>query len=110
MQMKHLAYAAILAVTSAAFVVGSGLPSQAAAKKKVAAAAPHQVFCTMDYTPVCAERGGLKQTYANSCFASHDNAKVISNGACGAKKAAKHHIKKMAMKKPMKKTKTSKKK
>ena len=104
MHMKHFAHAAIVAAAGLVFAIGSAAPSQAAKKKVAAAPAPHSIFCTMDYKPVCAERGGLKQTYANSCFASRDNAKILSNEACGAKKAMhKTHKKKTAMKKSTKK-------
>jgi hypothetical protein len=106
MHMKRLAYAAVLAATAAVFAIGSAVPSQAA-KKKTAAAPQHMVLCPLEYLPVCATKGGLRQTYANSCFAEHDNATKISKGACGAKKAM-HKKKKMSMKKsakkPMKKT------
>jgi hypothetical protein len=99
MHMKKLAYATVLAAASAMFVIGSGLPSQAAAKKKAAAAEPqHMVLCSLESVPVCATKGGLKQTYANSCFAQHDNATKITNGACGAKKAAHAKKKKVAKK------------
>ncbi len=47
----------------------------------------------------------MKFTYANACFAEKDGASVVSQGACPAKKAMKHHKKhgKKKMAKPMKK-------
>ncbi len=54
---------------------------------------------------MCAVKGGNKYTYANACWAARDGAKVVSDKACPAPKAAKAHKKggKKAAKKPTKK-------
>ncbi len=107
MKLKNIGYAAFIAVAAAAFVIGSGGPSQA--KKKMAAAPPEPGPCFELYQPVCGERGGMTFTYANACYAAKDGASVVSHGACPAMKAMKHHKKhgkkhgKKKMAKPMKK-------
>jgi hypothetical protein len=90
MKLRNFGYAAVLAVTAAAFVIGSAVPSDAKAKKKKAEAAPPPATCwlTTDKA-VCATKGGLKFTYKNSCYAAKDGAKVVSDKACPAKKAVK---------------------
>ncbi|MBI3705635.1 MAG: hypothetical protein HY244_17715 [Rhizobiales bacterium] len=78
----------------------------------MAAPPPPPAFCTMEYKPVCAVKGGMKFTYSNACFAAKDGAKVVSQGPCkaakamkagGKKKMAPKKAAKPAMKKPMKK-------
>ncbi len=106
MKLRNFGYAAVLAVTAAAFVIGSAVPSDAKAKKKKAEAAPPPATCLLVTSgPVCATKGGMKFTYANSCYAAKDGAKVASDKACPAKAAAKAGKKKgdkKAAKKPMK--------
>jgi len=94
MQFKTVAYALLIVGIAA---VGTTSPSFAAKKKVKAAAEEPSPFCFQVQNPVCATRGGMKMTYANSCFAEKDGAKVVSEGACGAKK--------MSMKKAGKKKK-----
>jgi hypothetical protein len=65
---------------------GRDEPSFAAKKKAKAEAPQPMAWCFQQQTPVCATRGGLKMTYASTCFAEKDGAKVVSQGACGAKK------------------------
>jgi hypothetical protein len=100
MKLKNFAYATCVAVAAAAFIIGSAVPSEAAKKKKAAAAAPPApppVACTTPQAPVCAEKGGLKFTYYNACFAAKDGAKAAKPGECKA--AKKGGGKKMAKKK-----------
>jgi len=108
MKLRNFGYAAVLAVTAAAFVIGSAVPSDAKTKKKKAEAAPAPMAsCFLAASKaVCATKGGMKFTYANSCYAARDGAKVVSGKACPAKAAAKPGKKgaKKAAKKPMKKT------
>lgn len=76
--MKSLTVAA--ALLGAAFVMGSAAP----------AAAQSPQFCMlMQYKPVCAEKGKMRFTYANACFAQKDGAKVIHEGKCKPPKKAK---------------------
>jgi hypothetical protein len=107
MRLRNLGYAALIAVATAAFVIGSAATGQAKAAKKMAAPPPPPVICMMVSKPVCGVKGGMTNTYANSCFAAKDGAKVIYQGACKAKKAKKA---KKAMKKPAKKKPAMKKK
>ena len=88
MKLKNIGYVAFIAATAAAFVIGSGGPSQAKAKKKMEAAPP-PVVCFEPEKRVCAVKGGMKFTYANACYAVKDGAKVVSQKACPAPKAAK---------------------
>jgi len=105
MKFKNLGYAAFIAAVATAFVIGSGGASLAKPKKKKEAAPPQQtVICFGMGTPVCAEKGGNKYTYANACWAAREGAKVVANKACPAPKAAKAH-KKGGKKKAMKKKK-----
>jgi hypothetical protein len=105
MKLKNIGYAALIAVAAAAFVIGSGGPSEAKAKRAAAPIYPGP--CLTAEKPVCAAKGGMKFTYASACIAVKDGAKVVSGKACPAKKAMKHkkHKKKAkaSKKKPMKK-------
>lgn len=38
--------------------------------------------CTMEYMPVCAERGNQRQTFGNSCSARAQGFRVVHNGEC----------------------------
>ena len=89
MKLKNIGYAAFIAATAAAFVIGSGGTSEAKGKKKEAAPPQQTVICFNMGTPVCATKGGNKYTYANSCWAAREGAKVVANKACPAPKAAK---------------------
>ena len=93
MNFKTIAPAALIA---AALLFGTAGTSDAKGKK---AAEPQQTaFCmTAIDKPVCGTRSGAKFTYANSCYAVTDGAKVA---ACKAGK------KKSAMKKASKKKKS----
>ena len=107
MKLRTIGYAAVVAMTAAAFVIGSAVPSDAKAKKKKAEAAPAKQASCM-FTPpkaVCGTKGGMKFTYLNACYAANDGAKVVSDKACPAKAAKKAGKKggKKAAKKPMKK-------
>jgi hypothetical protein len=102
MKLKNIGYAAFIAAAAAAFVIGSGGPSEAKAKK-AAAPVTYPGPCLTAEKPVCAAKGGMKFTYASACIAVKDGAKVVSGKACPAQKAAKH-------KKHKKKAKASKKK
>ncbi|MBB5702586.1 hypothetical protein FHS76_002470 [Ochrobactrum daejeonense] len=42
-------------------------------------------MCPMIYAPVCAERGGSRKTFGNSCQARADGYRVVSNGQCGSR-------------------------
>ena len=81
-------YVAIVFAVSAAFVFGTAGISQAKKKKEMAKAPEHQAMC-IGGTPVCAVKGGMKFTYASSCFAGNDGATVVSDKACTEKPAKK---------------------
>jgi hypothetical protein len=107
MKLRNIGYAVVVAVAAGALVLGTAGSSEAKGKKKVAAPPPPQqtAFCFGMGTPVCAERGGKKFTYANACWAAREGAKVVSDKACPPPKAAKAKKakKKVAKKKAMKK-------
>lgn len=85
MTLRKIGYAAIVAVSAAAFVLGSAATGEAKAKKKMEAA-PMPPACQLAPSqPVCGARGGMKFNYANACYAQRDGAKVVSSGACPAK-------------------------
>ncbi len=89
-------YLAIISAISAALVFGTAGISQAKKKKEMAKAPEYEAMC-FGGTPVCAVKGGMKFTYASSCFAGNDGATVVSDKACPEKPA------KTAMAKPAKK-------
>ena len=84
-------------LVAAALVFGTIGTSDAKAKKKEAAPQQTALCMTAMDAPVCGTRGGMKFTYANSCYAMQDGAKMSGAGACKAGK------KKMSMKKASKK-------
>jgi hypothetical protein len=43
---------------------------------------PQQQMCTMDYRPVCGERGGLFETFGNGCQADARGFRIVSSGEC----------------------------
>ena len=83
MQLKKIAFTLLI---GAAAAMAATSPTFAAKKKAKAEAPQPMAWCFQQQTPVCATRGGLKMTYASTCFAEKDGAKVVSQGACGAKK------------------------
>jgi hypothetical protein len=85
MQLKKIAFTLLI---GAAAAMAATSPSFAAKKKAKAEAPQPMAWCFQQQTPVCATRGGLKMTYASACFAEKDGAKVVSQGACGAKKVS----------------------
>ncbi len=89
MKLRNIGYAAFIAATTAAFVIGSGGASEAKGKKKEAAPPQQTLICFGIGGPVCAEKGGQKFTYANACWAAREGAKVVGSKACPAPKAAK---------------------
>lgn len=44
---------------------------------------PGPQYCTREYQPVCARRGGERKTFANSCVADRAGYDVIRRGECG---------------------------
>lgn len=43
---------------------------------------PDGGFCTREYQPVCARRGGDRQTFSNACVAERAGYRVIRDGEC----------------------------
>ncbi|CCV08797.1 Protease inhibitor Kazal-type (fragment) [Mesorhizobium metallidurans STM 2683] len=43
---------------------------------------PGPQFCTKQYDPVCARRGGDRQTFANTCLAERAGYRIIRDGQC----------------------------
>lgn len=101
----HLIRLTTIAAAALVLALGSATPGFAAKKKTAAAPAPEQnaPFCIQASHPVCGVKGGEKFTYANPCFAEKDGAKIVSQGACKAKKAMKKSGKKAAKKMSKKK-------
>lgn len=96
MKLRNIGYAAVVAMTAAAFMIGLAVPSEAAKKKKAEAAPPQPACWLTTDKAVCATKGDLKFTYKNSCYAAKDGAKVVSDKACPTKAAAKGGKKKAA--------------
>ncbi len=101
MQLRKLGYAALVAA-GAAFAFGA-VP--------MAKAEPLPGTCLLaSGSAVCGAKGGMKFTYANSCYASKDGAKVVAQKACPPAKAAKRGGKKGGKKEMAKAKKPAKKK
>ncbi|MHC2793511.1 hypothetical protein ACVINZ_002523 [Mesorhizobium jarvisii] len=43
---------------------------------------PKPEFCTRQYEPVCARRGGDRQTFANACLADRAGYRIVRDGPC----------------------------
>ncbi len=98
MTLRTIGYAAVVAVSAAAFVLGSAATGEAKSKKKTAEAAPPPPACQLaPPQTVCGVKGGMKFTYANACYAERDGAKVASAGACSATAVKKGGKKKKKM-------------
>ena len=41
---------------------------------------PEPQFCTREYEPVCARRGGDRQTFANACLADRAGYRIVRDG------------------------------
>src|ERR1017187_9557109 len=101
MKLKNIGYAVFVAATAAAFVIGSGGPSEAKHKKKMEAApTPGPGFGAEKR--VRAVQGGMQFPHASACTASKDVQKGVGPTPCRVK-AAKKGGKKTARKKPAKK-------
>jgi hypothetical protein len=75
----------VSALIAAVCILGTTGASEAKGKK--AAAPERKALCMTELGgPVCGTRGGMKFTYANSCYAMQDGAKVSGNRACRGKK------------------------
>ena len=88
MKLRNIGYAAFIAATAAAFVIGSAGASEAKGKKKEAAAAAARAGDVLHSAKrrFARRRAAMKFTYANACWAAKDGAKVVSDKACPARK------------------------
>ena len=43
---------------------------------------PEPQFCPKHYEPVCARRGGDRQTFANACLADRAGYRIVRDGPC----------------------------
>ena len=43
---------------------------------------PGPGFCTREYAPVCARRGGERRTFANACLADRAGWRITRDGEC----------------------------
>jgi hypothetical protein len=103
-KFSNIGYAVVIAATAVALTVGAA-EAKGKKAKKPAAPAMAAATCWVPDSPTkyCAVKGGMKFTYANSCVAKAEGAKIISNKACPAPKAAKAGGKKKAKAAPKKK-------
>jgi hypothetical protein len=108
MKIRNLVTGTAIAVTAAAFVLGSAVSSEAKGKKKAAPAPRPAISCMFSApAPVCGTRGGMSLTYRNACWAGNDGAVVKAQKECKPAKAMKAKKGgKKAMKKAGKKAKT----
>ncbi len=90
MKIRSFVTGTAIAVTAAAFVLGSAVSSEAKGKKKAEPAPQRSATCIMSApAPVCATRGGQSFTYRNACYAGNDGAVVKAQKACPAPKVMK---------------------
>jgi hypothetical protein len=91
MKIKNLVTGTAIAVTAAAFILGSAVSGEAKSHKKKAEPAPQRsVSCAFSApAPVCATRGGMSLTYRNACWAGNDGAVVKAQKTCAPAKAMK---------------------
>jgi len=52
------------------------------------ASAQEEFFCTEEYDPVCAVRGGERRTFSNACKAETSGYRVTHEGECRGRRAA----------------------
>ncbi len=89
MKINNLVTSTAIAVTAAAFILGSAVSSEAKAKKK-APEPQRSASCMLSApAPVCGARGGMTFTYRNACYAGNDGAIVKAQRACKPAKAMK---------------------
>ncbi|MFA6156085.1 Kazal-type serine protease inhibitor [Mesorhizobium sp.] len=43
---------------------------------------PEPQYCSRQYEPVCARRGGDRQTFANACLADRAGYRIVRDGPC----------------------------
>ncbi|RWC41085.1 MAG: peptidase [Mesorhizobium sp.] len=43
---------------------------------------PEPQYCSKQYEPVCARRGGDRQTFANACLADRAGYRIVRDGPC----------------------------
>lgn len=43
---------------------------------------PRPEYCTREYAPVCARRGGDRKTFANGCLAQQQDYRILYEGEC----------------------------
>ncbi len=68
----RLAFAAILAIVALADARAEDRPTD---KRR-------PDVCTEQYAPVCGQKGSVRKTYSNACFAAADGATVAADGPC----------------------------
>lgn len=108
MKIRNLVTGTAIAVTAAAFILGSAVSSEAKGKKKAAPAPQRSASCMFSApAPVCGAKGAQTFTYRNACWAGNDGAVVKAQKACKPAKAMKT---KKGGKKAMKKAGKGKKK
>jgi hypothetical protein len=77
---KLAAAVAVLATVLAACVVVEEGPGPGPGP--IPGPGPRPDFCTREYAPVCAVRGGDRQTFGNECVAQSEGYRVIADGEC----------------------------
>jgi len=59
-----------------------GLVSACTADVTVPPPEPNPQYCTREYQPVCARRGGDRRTFSNACMAESSGYRVLGYGEC----------------------------
>ena len=107
MKLKNIGYAALIAATAAAFVIGSAGPAKRKPRRK-----PRLRRRRRRRPVLYGRQAGLRGEGRHEvhlcqlCYAAKDGAKVVSDKACpckAAKKAARRRRQEEAAKKPTKK-------
>lgn len=82
--MQIRSFAGIATGLAAAFIVLAGctVVEERPGYRPVPPPRPGPVACTREYAPVCGERRGQRQTFANACMARADGYRIAGQGAC----------------------------
>lgn len=82
--MRIRSFAGIATGLAAAFIVLAGctVVEERPGYRPSPPPRPGPVACTREYAPVCGERRGQRQTFANACMARADGYSIVSQGAC----------------------------
>ncbi|MFB9948076.1 Kazal-type serine protease inhibitor domain-containing protein [Rhizobium puerariae] len=81
-QSKRLAFFLLIPLLSGCVEGGPGPGGYYPPQRPWPEPRPQPQMCTMEYRPVCGERGGRTETFGNACQARERGYRVVSSGEC----------------------------